>query len=482
MLSRPNIIQIVVDDMGVGDLSCYNRHRSQTYRLDALLSEGVGCAQQYSSSPVCMPARASLLTGRYPQRVGCIDLPQHRPHCFVDPDVPCIAEHLTAAGYQTAAIGKWHTGTGRAHPARRGFQETLTFQGGMMDYWRWNLDVDGVYHKYADGRYLTDVFSDAACDFVVRHRDQPFFLHLAYNAPHTPYQAPEADIELFRKGGLFNESVCILYAMLRRVDAGIEQLLDCLRRLGLEENTLIWFTSDNGAVQDQRMQRFNCSMRGGKCSVWEGGIRVPSIVRWPAGGLSGGRCCDELVHFTDLMPTLCAAAGAPLPPDADIDGENVLPLLQGGRREAQPMRFWQWTHYDVQPMHNAAVRDGSWKLVSPACGSYVINVADGGDLFGLDLNMLSNAETPAKSGLQLPPGFADHDAYYHFLLERARAPRPDCERYEPLPPQLFDLNADPSETRNLSDQHPEIAGRLRRELENWFDRLLPDVDRYRQAV
>lgn len=480
MPDRPNIIQIVVDDMGVGDLSAFNRHRSQTYRLDALMQEGVCCAQQYSSSCVCMPARATLLTGRYPQRVGTCDHPHHRPHEYMDPEAPTIAELLSSAGYATGALGKWHTGTGPCHPARRGFGETLTFQASMMDYWDWTLDVDGVHPKRADGRYLTDVLTDEAERFICRHRRGPFFLHLAYNAPHTPYQAVEEEVEIFRKAGLFNESVCRLYAMLRRVDEGIERICACLDRLGLAENTLVWFTSDNGAVQNEHMRRPNCNMRGGKCTVWEGGIRVPSIVRWPAAGLAGGRTCDELIHFADWMPTLLAAAGAPLPPDADVDGSDVLPSLQGQRPASQPMRFWQWTHYGVQPMHNAAVREGKWKLVSPACGGYVINCL-GRDLFGLDLQMLCNVADPAESMVDLPPGFADHAAYRGFLLQAARAPKPDVPEYPPGEAELFDLDADPGETTDLAERHPDVADRLKRELERWFERIAPEVAKHGRA-
>ncbi len=478
--TQPNIIQIVVDDMGVGDLSRFNKYRSQTYRLDALMDEGVCCSQQYSSSAVCMPARATLMTGRYPQRVGTCDHPIHRPFEFCDPEALTIAQHLSSAGYATGCIGKWHIGAGPMHPARRGFNETVTFQGSMMDYWNWTLHRNTDSVMKADGRYLTDVLTDEAVSFVTRHKSEPFFLHLAYNAPHTPYQAPEAEIEHFRVAGLHNESVCRLYAMIRVVDRGVEQLLDQLEQLGLAENTLVWFTSDNGAVQNQRMQRFNCNMRGGKCSVWEGGIRVPSIVRWPAGGLSGGRVCDDMLHFADWMPTLCNAAGAPLPADADVDGSDIMPALRGEAPAAGPTRFWQWTHFGVQRMHNAAVRDGKWKLVSPACGGYVIN-APGRDLFGLDLQMLCNAADVEESGVNLPPGFKTHRAYRDFLLETARAPKPDVPEYDPQPPQLFDLDVDPGEEKDLSEDHPQVVSRLKAELEAWFERILPEAETFRNV-
>ena len=477
-MKRPNIIQIVVDDMGVGDLSAFNKQRSQTYRLDFLMEEGVSCSQQYSSSAVCMPARASLMTGLYPQRVGTVDFPHHRPYDFCDPKVPTLPAHLAAAGYATGCLGKWHLGSGPMHPAKRGFQETLTFEGSMMDYWSWTLNYNGLLEKPADGRYLTDVLSDEAVSFVARHRSEPFYLYLAYNAPHTPYQAHEEDVEVFRKAGLFNESVCQLYAMLRAVDRGVERVLEALDRLGLAENTLVWFTSDNGGVQNERMRRSNCNMRGGKCSVWEGGIRVPSIIRWPAGGMKAGRVCDDLLHFTDLPPTLAAAAGTPW--TERTDGRDVLPALRGERESAAPMRFWQWTHFGVQRMHNAAVRDGKWKLVSPACGGYVVN-APGRDLFGLDAQMLVSTEDPANSGVDLPSGFASHAAYRDYLLETLQAPRPEVEDYPPLEAQLFDIEADPSESNDLSADQPETKERLRRALENWFDEVTPEAEAHRMS-
>lgn len=475
---RPNIIQIVVDDMGVGDLSAFNKQRSQTYRLDFLMEEGVACAQQYSSSAVCMPARASLMTGLYPQRVGTVDYPHHRPWDYCDPQVLTLPAHLAANGYQTGCLGKWHLGSGPMHPARRGFDETLTFEGSMSDYWSWTLHYNGLVPKPADGRYLTDVLTDEAVSYVCRHRNEPFYLYLAYNAPHTPYQAHEEDVDFFRKAGLFNESVCQLYAMLRAVDRGIERILDTLDRLGLSENTLVWFTSDNGAVQNDRMRRSNGNMRGGKCSVWEGGIRVPSIVRWPAGGIAGGRICDDLLHFTDLPVTLCEAAEAPWA--ERTDGRNVLGALQGKAEQAAPKRFWQWTHFGVQPMHNAAVRDGKWKLVSPACGGYVVN-APSQDLFGLDSQMLANTEDAADSGVPLPAGFADHAAYRDYLFETLQAPRPDVKNYPPLKTELFDLEVDPAENNDLSEQHPEIADRLRHDLEGWFAEVMPEAESHRAA-
>jgi arylsulfatase A-like enzyme len=265
--------------------------------------------------------------------------------------------------------------------------------------------------------------------------------------------------------------------MLRAVDRGVERIMDCLEENGLLENTLVWFTSDNGAVQNHRMQRPNHNMRGGKCTVWEGGIRVPSIVHWPAGGLAGGRLCDDMIHFADWMPTLCNAAGAPLPADADIDGEEIIEALRGDNRFESPPRFWQWTHYGVQRMHNAAVRDGKWKLVSPACGGYVIN-AHGRDLFGCDLQMLCNADDPEQSGVDLPAGFKNCRDYRDFLLEAATAPKPDVETYDPLPPQLFNIAEDPAEANNLSEKEPQITRKLLGQLEDWFDRITPESEKF----
>ena len=232
--SAPNVVFILVDDMGYGDFSVFNDGRSSTPTLDALMAEGTGLTQQYSASPVCNPSRASLLTGRYPHRTGSIDTLEWWGLDRLALRETSLAEVLSRAGYATSHIGKWHLGAydDRYHPRNRGYGEAVCFRGGMHDYWDWRLDYQDTILR-ADGRYLTDVWTDEAVSFVERRAGEgPFFLSLNYNAPHTPLQAPEEEIAPFLEDGRFNEGVATLYGMIRRMDSGVAKVLDALDRTG----------------------------------------------------------------------------------------------------------------------------------------------------------------------------------------------------------------------------------------------------------
>ncbi|MDQ1373292.1 MAG: arylsulfatase, partial [Actinomycetota bacterium] len=192
MARRPNLLVILADDMGYGDFSCFNHGASSTPVLDQLVGDGTCLTQHYSASPVCAPARASLLTGRYPHRTGAIDTLEGRGLDRIKLSERTLADLLAAAGYATGLVGKWHNGAldDRYHPNRRGFAEFAGFRGGWSDYWHWYMDRNGSVQQ-GDGRYLTDVLTEEAVAFVRRHRTEPFFLHLAYSAPHFPLQAPD---------------------------------------------------------------------------------------------------------------------------------------------------------------------------------------------------------------------------------------------------------------------------------------------------
>ncbi|MGH2897111.1 MAG: sulfatase-like hydrolase/transferase, partial [Solirubrobacteraceae bacterium] len=244
---RPNIVLIVADDLGYGDLGCWNGGLSQTPALDALVAEGVSLAQHYSASPVCAPARAALLTGRHPHRTGAIDTLELRGLDRLALRETTIADLLRRAGYATGMVGKWHNGAldPRYHPNRRGFEEFAGFSGGWHPYFDWRLDRNGVESK-SDGRYLTDVFTDEAIGFIERHARAPFFLYLAYSAPHFPFEAPAEDVAPFAETGRFTRAVATLYGMVRAMDRGVARVREALARSGLEQNTLVLFTSDNG--------------------------------------------------------------------------------------------------------------------------------------------------------------------------------------------------------------------------------------------
>ena len=240
---RPNILIIVADDMGYGDFGVFNDGLSCTPTLDQLLTESVCLTQHYSASPVCAPARAALLTGRYPHRTGAIDTLEGRGLDRLALREITIADLFQRAGYTTGLVGKWHLGAldPRYHPNARGFDEFVGFRGGWQDYYQWRLNRNDRYFE-ADGRYLTDVLTDKAVAFIERHRREPFLLHLAYNAPHFPFQAPEEELHPFVETGAFTTAVSTVYAMIARMDLGISRLLESLDRLSLAENTIVLFT------------------------------------------------------------------------------------------------------------------------------------------------------------------------------------------------------------------------------------------------
>lgn len=455
---RPNIVLIVADDLGYGDLGCWNGGLSQTPALDALASEGVSLAQHYSASPVCAPARASLLTGRYPHRTGAIDTLEMRGLDRLALQETTIADLLRDAGYATGMVGKWHNGAldPRYHPNRRGFEQFAGFSGGWHPYFDWRLDRNGVESK-SDGRYLTDVFTDEAIGFIERHAQAPFFLYLAYSAPHFPFEAPAEDVAPFAATGRFTRAVATLYGMVKGMDRGVARVREALARDGLEENTLVLFTSDNGpqfgGKGDDCTDRFNCGYRGAKGLVYEGGIRLPMLLRWPA-GFDGRRELGALVHLSDWLPTLLRVAGAEPPAGLALDGVDVLPLLRGERGAVPTTRFWQWNRYSPAAECNAAMRDADWKLVRPAI----------------------------RECMQLAPAdlAMDVDAKYRpeRHLDIVRAPEPARAAFRVPPAQLFDLARDPFEAHDLAGEQPDRVLRMERALGAWFE----DVERERRRI
>ena len=457
MPQRPNILFILADDMGYGDFGCFNDGLSQTPALDALVAEGICLTQHYSASPVCAPARASLLTGRYPQRTGAVDTLEMRGLDRIALGERTVADLLQRAGYATGLVGKWHNGAldARYHPNRRGFEEFAGFRGGWASYFDWRLDRNGAVSA-ADGRYLTDVLTDEAVAFIRRHQRAPFFLHLAYNAPHYPFQSPDDDLAPFADGR-FTPAVSHIYGMVRRMDRGIARVLEALAREGLADDTLVLFSSDNGpqfgGQGDMCTDRFNCGFAGAKGLVYEGGIRLPMVLRWPA-GLDGRRQLDDMIHFTDWLPTLLAVAGAAPPRDLHLDGTDVLALLRGEAGTVPTRRFWQWNRYTPVAECNAAMRDGKWKLVRPAIGALVaVSTED----FAMDVDAKFNPEK------------------YPDILRAAEPPRAP---YSVPPAQLFDLEADPGETSDLAARHPDRVLRMERALGAWFE----EVESERRAI
>ena len=465
MTNHPNIILILADDMGYGDFGLFNDGYVRTPTLDQLVSDSVCLTQHYSGSPVCSPARAALLTGRYPIRTGAITPQETLGLDRLALREITLGDTFKAAGYATGLMGKWHNGAldPRYHPNARGFDEFVGFRGGWADYYRWQLDVNGTVRQ-SDGRYLTDVLSDEAVSFVRRHRTEPFFLNVMYNAPHSPLQAPDDVVQPYLEMGL-SPGVAITYAMIEVMDRGIRLILEELARQKLLENTIVMFSSDNGPAFHLRAdqvpagvsrdtRRYNCGFNGAKGSVYEGGIRVPMLIRWPA-QLSGGQQVDELIHFTDWLPTLAQMAGIDLLPQGrPLDGGNVLPLLRGEPPVNEPRRFWQFNGYYPMGTTNAAMRDGPWKLVRP-------------QIQGIHF------ATPQDE--QMAARYVELDIAYKYHPEQVPAIVPDLIPRQivpdPPPPELYNIAADPLEQENLAEREPERVTRMMTALESWFEEV-----------
>ncbi len=453
-MSKLNCVLVLADDMGYGDLGRFNEGRSHTPNLDALASDGACLTQHYSGSPVCSPARACLLTGKYPHRTGAIDTLHGRGLDRITLGERTIGDVFTSGGYRTGLIGKWHNGAldARFHPNARGFEEFVGFCGGYSDYYDYHLDVNGREHK-GDGRYLTDALTDHALEFIRRHRHEAFCLVVAYNAPHFPMQAPDDIVQRYLDMGR-SKGVALTYAMIEVMDQGIGRLLAELSDQGLIDDTLFLFTSDNGPylgeVAGVSLDRFNYGLRGAKHYVFEGGVRVPTIVRWPA-SWPRGIVVDQVLHFSDWLPTLAHLASVPLPGEHDLDGRDVTDALVGKPLVTYPRRFWQNNRYAPRVEGNAAVRDGNWKLVRPAIPA-LMKVTDSDRMIDRALNL--------------------HEAGR--IVEVDTSPLPEFELGAPPVPMLFDIALDPFELNDVASAHPERVTMMTSELEHWFEDVEQD--------
>jgi arylsulfatase A len=452
--SRPNVVVVLADDMGYGDLGRFNGHRSSTPHLDRLADEGVCLTQCYSGSPVCAPSRATLLTGRYAQRTGSIDTLQGRGLDRIALEEVTIADCFRSSGYRTGLVGKWHNGAldPRFHPNARGFEEFAGFSGGLSDYWDWTLDLNGT-DVAGDGRYLTDVLTEHAVEFVRRHRAEPFFLLVAYNAPHFPMQAPKELVDRYLEEGE-TQGAALTYAMIEVMDTGIGRIDETLAALGLADDTIVVFASDNGPylgeVLGVSLDRYNHGWRGAKHYVFEGGIRVPAFVRWP-NGLDGGRVAGEMVHFADWLPTLCAAAQVNGPEGVGLDGDDIRPVLAGRTGAARAERFWQCNRYAPRIEGNAAMRDGDWKLVRPPIPA-LMQVTE------------PDREVDRALNYRQPERITSVDT----------SPLPEFDPGPPPAPLLFDLATDPFEEHDRAAAEPERVRRMGEALDRWFESVERD--------
>lgn len=430
---RPNVILAMADDMGWQDLSAYGNDRVATPNIDRLAIEGIKLTQYYSASAVCTPTRVSVLTGKYPLRFNITKHFSDRGEFL--PKSHTLPKLLKTVGYQTAHVGKWHLGGVRVADADRrdqvlgprehGFDHYLTqqeeqpirgtmgrertlFREGGTCLLRDDIPVgeDDPYYPM----YLTDIIGDESVRLIetFHENEEPFFLNLWWLTPHTPYEpAPEPHWSQTAAEGISHDQHCFR-SMMARMDYNFGKVLDTLDRLGIADNTIVIFVSDNGGAWEANIGE----LKGGKTDLHEGGIRVSGLARWPE-RIQPGITSDILCHSNDLLPTLCAASGVALPQDDSFDGINLLPLLTGQvdtlDRETV---FWQihlygnlQRHYlKPEPYATEIARNGKWKLL-------------------------------ARDG-------------------------------EPV--ELFDMDSDFYERRNLLKEKPEVAQELKKELQAWL--------------
>ena len=415
----PNIVIIFADDLGYGDLGVYGHPTIQTPRLDEMASEGMKFTQFYAAASVCTPSRAALLTGRLPVRSG---MAGDRRVLFPDSELGIPADEITIAealkekGYATAAIGKWHLGHRPDFlPTQNGFDYyygipysndmDLVARGTRAEVFRnpeyqsWNVPLmrnNDIIERPADQRTITKRYTEEAVSFIQTHREEPFFVYLAHSLPHVPLFRSEA-FEGVSRRGLYGD-------VIEEIDWSVGQIMDVLEDNGLAENTLVFFTSDNGPWLSKETHGGSAGLlRGGKGMTWEGGMREPAIAWWP-GTINPGQVSEAITTTMDLFPTAMEMAGLEPPTDRVIDGRSLLPLLKGDSTAEIHESFFYYRRAELY-----AVRNGPWKA--------------------------------------------------HFITEWAYSGK--NERTQHDPPLLFNLDEDPSEKYDLAAANPEIITLMR---------------------
>lgn len=362
--SRPNVVLVVSDDQGYGDIASHGNPVIRTPALDKLFGESIRLTQ-FHVDPTCSPTRAALLTGRYSARTGVWHTIMGRS--LLRRDETTMADVFTANGYQTAIFGKWHLGDNYPfRPLDRGFKTSLVHGGGGIgqtpDYWG-NDYFDDTYWQNGETRsfsgYCTDVFFDAALGFIEQNKNRPFFAYIPTNVPHGPYNVAKRYSDYYRKQGI-SDPLANFYGMITNLDENVARLVDRLDQLGLRENTILIFMTDNGTARGD----FNVGMRGRKGSEYDGGHRVPFFLRWPA-QLKGGQDIHQLTAHIDLLPTLIDLCRLERPRSVRFDGTSLVPLLNGEKTWAERILFVQSHRIDhPRPWRKSAVMTERYRLVN----------------------------------------------------------------------------------------------------------------------
>lgn len=380
-VARPNIVLIITDDVGYGDLGSYGAPDVRTPHIDGLARDGVRLTDFYANGATCTPTRTGLISGRYQQRFG-LEAPLGAGGAAdrergLAPTGHSLPQLLKGNGYATALIGKWHLGwTAEYSPGAHGFDVFFGFKSGFTDYYH-HTDGAGRPDLFENDRpvevpgYMTDLITERSVRFIEQNARRPFFIDVAYNAAHWPYQVPDRPSRARDNGrhlGPMDDPTSTraeYVAMLERVDQGVGRVLRALDSLGLRENTIVIFTNDNGGEWLSR----NAPLFHHKGTVWEGGIRVPAILRWP-GRIPGGRVSRQVGITMDLTASILAVTRTPLPVETRLDGIDLFPVLEARAPTIERTLFWRVVGNRPQQ----AVRSGDWKLVLDGARPLLFNL------------------------------------------------------------------------------------------------------------
>ncbi|MXX12420.1 MAG: arylsulfatase [Gemmatimonadetes bacterium] len=421
--NRPNVVLIITDDQGYGTVGVHGNDQVRTPYMDRLANEGVAFDRFYGH-PLCSPSRAALMTGRYFYRTGILHT--SRGGALMSGDEVTAAELFRDAGYRTGIFGKWHLGDNYPmRPMDQGFEKAVWHKGGGIGQApvRPNSYFDSLLWREGEDfqakGYCTDVFFDEALAFIEEYQSEPFFIYIPTNAPHGPLEISDEYADPYREMGL-DDSVARIYGMVENIDDNIGRLLELLERLGLDEDTIIIFTSDHGPAGG----RYNAGLRSTKGDVYEGGIRVPYFMRWPRGRPAGFKT-DKIASHIDVLPTLLSLCNVDSPSDLRMDGVDLTPLIRGHDVEWLDRTLFIQTHRGSRPRqyHNCTALTQRYKWL----------------------------------------GYPGTGGQWDF----------EASSIDPVM-ELYDLEDDPGEEKEIGDQVPGLVAQMKKDYDAWFDDVASD--------